>query len=399
MGVIKALDGNAAIAHGVMRSKVQLVAAYPITPQTPIVETIASLIDKKEYAATYITAESEHSAISAVVGAASTGVRTFTASASHGLALMHELTGTCSASRLPAVMAVVSRAIPGPMALWCDHSDIMTQRDQGWIQIFAKDPQEALDFTMIAYRVSEDERVLIPTMVDIDGFFCSHLTEPVNVPTEEEAERFVKEFKPVNAHLDTDLPYAMNNLTSPAIFTEIKRSQDLGMRAAAGVMDERFEEFGELFGRKYGRIMCDHVEGADTVVLCMGSMSGTVKHVVKEMRAAGRKVGICRVVAFRPFPTKEVAEALKGAKNIAVIDRVSAMGSFGPLYEEVLAAMNYGGIRANAYSFVAGLGGRDIWEQTVENVIDKAEELGAKQAPCEAPIWIDLKEEEVVYNA
>ena len=250
MGVIKALDGNAAIAHGVMRSKVQLVAAYPITPQTPIVETIASLIDKKEYAATYITAESEHSAISAVVGAASTGVRTFTASASHGLALMHELTGTCSASRLPAVMAVVSRAIPGPMALWCDHSDIMTQRDQGWIQIFAKDPQEALDFTMIAYRVSEDERVLIPTMVDIDGFFCSHLTEPVNVPTEEEAERFVKEFKPVNAHLDTDLPYAMNNLTSPAIFTEIKRSQDLGMRAAAGVMDERFEEFGELFGRK-----------------------------------------------------------------------------------------------------------------------------------------------------
>ena len=191
----------------------------------------------------------------------------------------------------------------------------------------------------------------------------------------------------------------MNNLTSPAIFTEIKRSQDLGMRAAAGVMDERFEEFGELFGRKYGRIMCDHVEGADTVVLCMGSMSGTVKHVVKEMRAAGRKVGICRVVAFRPFPAKEVAEALKGAKNIAVIDRVSAMGSFGPLYEEVLAAMNYGGIRANAYSFVAGLGGRDIWEQTVENVIDKAEELGAKQAPCEAPIWIDLKEEEVVYNA
>ena len=309
MGVIKALDGNAAIAHGVMRSKVQLVAAYPITPQTPIVETIASLIDKKEYAATYITAESEHSAISAVVGAASTGVRTFTASASHGLALMHELTGACSASRLPAVMAVVSRAIPGPMALWCDHSDIMTQRDQGWIQIFAKDPQEALDFTMIAYRVSEDERVLIPTMVDIDGFFCSHLTEPVNVPTEEEAERFVKEFKPVNAHLDTDLPYAMNNLTSPAIFTEIKRSQDLGMRAAAGVMDERFEEFGELFGRKYGRI------------------------------------------------------------------------------------------KANAYSFVAGLGGRDIWEQTVENVIDKAEELGAKQEPCEAPIWIDLKEEEVVYNA
>ena len=399
MGVIKALDGNAAIAHGVMRSKVQLVAAYPITPQTPIVETISSLIDKKEYDATYITVESEHSALSAVIGAASTGVRTFTASASHGLALMHEVTGVASASRLPVVMAVVSRAIPGPMCLWCDHSDIMTQRDQGWIQLFAESPQEGLDFTMIAYRTSEDERVLTPTMVDIDGFYCSHLTEPVDVPTEDEAERFISEFRPVNAQLNTDMPYAIDNLSSPAIFTEIKRSQDLGMRAAAAVLDERFEEFDKIFGRKYARVMCDGVEDADTVIVCMGSMSGTVKHVVKEMRAAGRKVGICRVVAFRPFPAKEVAEALKGAKNIAVIDRVSAMGSFGPLYEEVLAAMNYGGIRANAYSFVAGLGGRDIWEQTVENVIDKAEELGAKQAPCEAPIWIDLKEEEVVYNA
>ena len=398
MGVIKALDGNAAIAHGVMRSKVQLVAAYPITPQTPIVETISSLIDTKQYDATYITVESEHSALSAVIGAASTGVRTFTASASHGLALMHEVTGTCSASRLPAVMAVVSRAIPGPMCLWCDHSDIMTQRDQGWIQLFAKSPQEALDFIMIAYRTSEDERVLTPTMVDIDGFFCSHLTEPVDVPTEEEAERFITDFNPVNAVLDPELPYAINNLTSPAIFTEIKRSQDLGMRAAAGVLDERFEQFGELFGRRYGRILCEDVEDADTVVVCMGSMAGTVQHVVRQLREEGKKVGILRVVAFRPFPAKEVAEALKNAKNVAVIDRVSAMGSFGPLYEEVLASMRLGRLDANAYSFVAGLGGRDIWEQTVEDVIARTEELGAENSVCDAPIWIDLKEEEVVTN-
>ena len=250
MGTIKALDGNAAIAYGVMRSKVQLVAAYPITPQTPIVETISSLIDTKQYDATYITVESEHSALSAVIGAASTGVRTFTASASHGLALMHEVTGVTSASRLPVVMAVVSRAIPGPMCLWCDHSDIMTQRDQGWIQLFAQSPQEALDMTMIAYRTSEDARVLIPTMVDIDGFFCSHLTEPVNVPTVEEAEQFIQEFKPVNAWLDTDRPYAIDNLTSPAIFTEIKKSQDLGMRAAAGVLD-----LNKLETMEYGQAM------------------------------------------------------------------------------------------------------------------------------------------------
>ena len=398
MGVIKALDGNAVIAHGVMRSKVQLVAAYPITPQTPIVETISSLIDKKEYDATYITVESEHSALSAVIGAASTGVRTFTASASHGLALMHEVTGVASASRLPVVMAVVSRAIPGPMCLWCDHSDIMTQRDQGWIQLFAESPQEGLDFTMIAYRTSEDERVLTPTMVDIDGFYCSHLTEPVDVPTEDEAERFISEFRPVNAQLNTDMPYAIDNLSSPAIFTEIKRSQDLGMRAAAAVLDERFEEFDKIFGRKYARVMCDGVEDADTVIVCMGSMSGTVRHVVRQLRSESKKVGIARVVCFRPFPKTELAEALRGVKNVAVIDRVSAMGSFGPLYEEVLASMKMSGNNANAYSFVAGLGGRDIWEQTVENVFAKAEEMGARNAPCKEPIWIDLKEDEVLTN-
>lgn len=398
MGVIKALDGNAAIAHGVMRSKVQLVAAYPITPQTPIVETISSLIDKKEYDATYITVESEHSALSAVIGAASTGVRTFTASASHGLALMHEVTGVASASRLPVVMAVVSRAIPGPMCLWCDHSDIMTQRDQGWIQLFAESPQEGLDFTMIAYRTSEDERVLTPTMVDIDGFYCSHLTEPVDVPTEDEAERFISEFRPVNAQLNTDMPYAIDNLSSPAIFTEIKRSQDLGMRAAAAVLDERFEEFDKIFGRKYARVMCDGVEDADTVIVCMGSMSGTVRHVVRQLRSESKKVGIARVVCFRPFPKTELAEALRGVKNVAVIDRVSAMGSFGPLYEEMLASMKMSGNNANAYSFVAGLGGRDIWEQTVENVFAKAEEMGARNAPCKEPIWIDLKEDEVLTN-
>lgn len=392
------MDGNAAIAYGVMRSQVQLVAAYPITPQTPIVETISSLIDTGQYNAAYITVESEHSALSALIGAASAGVRTFTASASHGLALMHEVTGVASASRLPIVMAVVSRAIPGPMCLWCDHSDIMTQRDQGWIQLFAESPQEGLDFTMIAYRTSEDERVLTPTMVDIDGFYCSHLTEPVDVPTEDEAERFISEFRPVNAQLNTDMPYAIDNLSSPAIFTEIKRSQDLGMRAAAAVLDERFEEFDKIFGRKYARVMCDGVEDADTVIVCMGSMSGTVRHVVRQLRSESKKVGIARVVCFRPFPKTELAEALRGVKNVAVIDRVSAMGSFGPLYEEVLASMKMSGNNANAYSFVAGLGGRDIWEQTVENVFAKAEEMGARNAPCKEPIWIDLKEDEVLTN-
>ncbi|WP_353095976.1 transketolase C-terminal domain-containing protein [Tissierella praeacuta] len=393
MGKIMALDGNAAIAHGVMRSKVQLVAAYPITPQTPIVETISSLIDNGLYDASYINVESEHSALSAVAGAASTGVRCFTASASHGLALMHEMTGVVSGSRLPAVMAVVNRALPSPMSLWCDHSDIMTQRDQGWIQIFAKSPQEALDFVMVAYRTSEDTRVLIPTMVSIDGFFLSHLTEPVNVPDEEEAEKYIKEFVPQNFILDTDNPYAINNLTSPEIFTEIKYDQKVAMNNALDVLEEKFNEFGDIFGRYYSLIDPYEIEEADTVLVCMGSMAGTAKHVVKELRKKGKKVGLLRVVSFRPFPHKKIAECLKNTKNIAVIDRVSSMGSFGPLYEEVLASLKISGNNANTYSYVAGLGGRDIWEKTIENVFSKTDELVEKEISCHSPIWIDLKKE------
>lgn len=393
MGQILALDGNAAIAYGVMRSQVQLVAAYPITPQTPIVETISSLIDKGQYDATYINVESEHSALSAVVGASSTGVRTFTASASHGLALMHEMTGVASGSRLPVVMAVVSRAMPSPMCLWCDHSDIMTQRDQGWIQIFAKDPQEALDFVLIAYRTSEHENVLLPTMVSIDGFFLSHLTEPVNVPSVEEAGAFVKPFVPNNFTLDPENPYAINNLTSPGIFTEIKRAQKVAMDAAGPVLDKNFEEFASIFGRKYGRIEGFGLEDAKTVLVCMGSMSGTALHVTRTLREAGEKVGLLRIVSFRPFPKAEVAEALKYAENIAVIDRCPSIGSFGPLFEEVLASLKIAGNHAaKPYSFVAGLGGRDIWEETIHNVFKSTAERASKDIPCDDAIWIDLKE-------
>ncbi len=394
MGKIKSMEGNAAVAYGVMLSQVQLVAAYPITPQTPIVETISSLIDRGQYDATYINVESEHSALAAVVGAASTGVRAFTASASHGIGLMHEMTGVASGSRLPVVMTVVSRAMPSPMSLWCDHSDIMTQRDQGWIQLFAENPQEALDFIMLAYKTSEHPDVLTPTMVDIDGFFVSHLTEAVNVPDPEEAARFIKPFVPNNLTLDPDNPYAINNLTSPGIYTEIKHAQKVGMDNAAPVMDKNFAEFAEIFGRKYGRIDGYMTEDADIVLVCMGSMAGTARHVVRQLRKAGQKVGLLRVVSFRPFPKKEVGAALKNAKTVAVIDRVSAMGSFGPLYGEVLASLKLAGNNnAATYNYVAGLGGRDIWEETIENVFKSAGERTAGNIPCDDPIWIDLKEE------
>lgn len=394
MGKILALDGNAAIAYGVMRSQVQLIAAYPITPQTPIVETISSLIDKGRYDAAYINVESEHSALSAVTGAATAGVRAFTASASHGLALMHEMTGVTAGSRLPVVMGVVSRALPAPCSLWCDHSDIMSQRDQGWIQLFAKSPQEALDFVMIAYKTSEHPDVLLPTMISIDGFFLSHLTEPVNVPDVDEAGQYIKPFVPENFTLDPDLPYAINNLTSPAIFTEIKYGQKIAMDNAASVLDENFSIFTEKFERSYARWENYRTEDAQTVLVCMGSMSGTALHVVRSLRAEGQKVGLLRIVSFRPFPKKEVAEVLRKVKNIAVIDRVASIGSFGPLYEEILASLKLSDNHtANTYNFVAGLGGRDIWEETIENVLTYTQERAKEGIPCEDPIWIDLKGE------
>lgn len=393
MSKIYALDGNAAIAYGVMRSKTQLIAAYPITPQTPIVENIASLIDKGLYDATYINVESEHSALSAVVGASTTGVRTFTASASHGIALMHELTGVASGSRLPIVMAVVNRAMPSPMSLWCDHTDIMSQRDQGWLQLFAKSPQEALDFIMVAYRTSEHLDVLLPTMVSIDGFYVSHLTEPVSVPSPEEAEEFIGDFKAENLMLDPDNPYAVNNLTSPEIFTEIKYGQKIGMDNALYVLENNFKEFEEKIGRKYDLFETYGIEDAETVLVCMGSMGGTALHVVKQMREEGQKVGLLRVISYRPFPKLRIAEILKDIPKIAVIDRVPATGTFGPLYSDILASLKINeGNKAKTYNFVAGLGGRDIWEKTIRDVFEATEKNSENNITCENPIWIDLKE-------
>lgn len=394
MGDILSLDGNAAIAYGVMKSKVELIAAYPITPQTPIVENLSSLIDKGSFDCSYINVESEHSALSSIIGASATGVRTFTATASHGLALMHEVTGVASGSRLPIVMGVVSRALPAPCSLWCDHSDIMSERDQGWIQLFAKNPQEALDFIMIAYNVSEDYRVLTPTMVDIDGFYVSHLTEPVNVPTDEEAGQFIGKFEPNNLILDVNNPYAINNLSSPEIFTEHKHNQKSGMDNALEVLEENFHKFNKIFGRKYSVVESYYTEDAETVIVCLGSMSGTVLHTIRELRKQNKKVGLVRIVSFRPFPKKIVAEALKNIKNVAVIDRISSVGSMGPLYEEVLNSIQLSDCeKKNVFSFVAGLGGRDINEKTVNAVFEYVDNANETNERPTDTIWIDLKRE------
>lgn len=393
MSKIISLDGNAAIAYGVMLSKVQLVAAYPITPQTPIVQTISSLIDTGKYKATYINVESEHSAMSAVTGAAAAGVRPFTASASHGLALMHEMTGIVSGSRQPAVMAVVSRALPAPCTLQCDHSDIMGERDQGWLQLFANDPQEALDFIMIAYKTSEDERVLLPTMVDIDGFYVSHLTEPVSVPDEEEAAKFIGEFHPTNYSFDINNPMAINNLMSPNVYTELKHEHKLALEGAGEVLTEKFAEFNELFGREYSLVKEYYTEDAEYIFVSMGSITGSIIKGVELLREKGIKAGVLRVVSFRPFPKEQVRKATKNAKVVTVIDRSHGMGSFAPLYLEVCASLANRNNDAKLYSFSAGLGGRDVGYKTLLKAYDKVTTFEKEGYIQDSTIWIDLKDE------
>lgn len=379
---LTAINGNDAAATGARLARVQVVAAYPITPQTPIVESLASSIEKGDLNARYINVESEHSALCATVGASLVGARAFTATASAGLALMHEITGVASGCRQPIVMPVVNRAIPSPWSLWCDHSDIMGERDQGWIQLFAETCQEVLDFVILSYRLAEDQRVQLPVMVAIDGFFLSHITEPVSIPAQDLVDSFLPPREPHNLVLDVDKPMAINTLTPPMLFTEIKHQHNQAMDNAAAVMNEVFGSFATTFGRQYSAVKGYKTEDADTVFVAMGTMAGTGRDAVDELRRQGHKAGMLRITSFRPFPTGAVQEALKEAKNIIVLDRSAGLGSTPPLALELNRAVPDKPLT----SCVAGLGGRDVTVSTFAKALYVIGRPGVN--------WLDLKEGE-----
>ncbi|MGI6603953.1 MAG: pyruvate ferredoxin oxidoreductase [Firmicutes bacterium] len=393
MATIKALDGNWAVAEGVRLARPKVVAAYPITPQTPIVERVADFIlDGSLPDARYIAVESEHSAISAVIGAALVGTRVFTASAGAGLALMHEVVGVASGNRLPVVMAIANRALPSPWSLQADHSDSMAERDTGWIQLYAENGQEALDLVLLSYRLAEEVR--LPVMLCLDGFFLSHSTEAVSVPDNEEADAFLPPYVPGPLRLDPDEPMTINQLTSADIFTEIKYQHKEALDEALELLPKLGEEFGNHFGRSYGSIQAENCAGADVVVVSLGSTAGTARQVAQEMREQGKQVGTLKVTSFRPFPKQLVRDALKDAKSIAVMDRSWGLGSEGPLSLEVKAALYSLTNRPPVFNYIAGLGGRDLSAQTLEKAIMTSIRLG-EQAHQEwsGPIWIDLREE------
>lgn len=385
------LDGNAAAALAIVMAKVGVVAAYPITPQTAISESLSRSVENGELKANCIRVESEHSAMSIVMGAALTGVRAATATSSVGLALMHEMLYSTAGVRMPVVMPVVNRSVASPWSLWCDHSDSMGARDAGWMQLYAENVQEVFDLMMLAYRLGEDHDVLTPTMVCLDGFFLSHSMQKVDVPPQEAYDAWVGPYVPTAYRLDSANPLIVNNLTPSDDYGEIKYQQQVGMENALAKMPGLMEEFEKSFGRPLSIVEPYKTEDAEAVLVTLGSMSGTAKYVVNKLRGQGKKVGVLKITSFRPFPDALIREALAGKPVVGVLDRSAGLGGHtAPCCTEVRAAISGSG--TDVRGFIAGLAGRDISEGTIEKIFDELLCVRADPGFAHTP-WPDLKDD------
>lgn len=377
-----ALNGDEAVAYAVKQSLVDVVAAYPITPQTIIVERFSEFVANGEVHTEFIPVESEHSALSAIVGAAATGARAFTATASQGLALMWEILYIASSLRLPMVLAIVNRALSAPINIHCDHSDAMGMRDAGWIQLFVENSQEAYDTTIQAFKISEHPDVLLPVTVNMDGFVLSHTLEDILILPDDAVHEFLGRYrkvaktyvdylkKEVEIKLDPANPLSFGPLDLYDYYFEHKVPQIEAMRRAKDVIRKVNDEWYELTGRRYGDGLIDPyaVEDADVVITVIGSTAGTVRHIVKKLRNKGLKVGMVRIRSFRPFPFDEIRSILRGVKVVGVMDRAISYGSYGPSYLEISTALYNLSERPILINYVYGLGGRDVPPDMVERI-------------------------------
>lgn len=382
--VLKVMSANQAIAEAVKLVKPKVIPVYPITPQTTISEYLAKYVADGDIDAEYIRVESEHSAISAALGASGTGVRVFTATSSQGLALMHEIIFAAAGLRAPVVMADANRALSAPLSIWNDQQDSISERDSGWMQIYAENGQEALDSVLMAYRVSEDKEVLLPTMVCIDGFILTHTVDPVDVPEKEVVDNFLPPYNPEHAYLDPKRPMSIGTFTDPAYYMEARHDMELAMERAKNVIRKVNEEFSESFGRKYDFIERYRSDDAEIILIAMGSISSTIKDVVDELRNKGEKVGLVRVRVFRPFPTEEIYDAIKNASKIGVLDKNISFSLGGVLNNEIQSQT---GIKTSG--FIIGLGGRDIKPSHIMEIFEKTKN------PTKDTHWIGLNKEEV----
>jgi len=369
--MLEFMEGSHAVAEIVKRCRPQVIAAYPITPQTHIVEDLAQMVANCEIDAEYITVESEFSALSACLGASAAGSRVYSATTSQGLALMFEVCFNVAGMRQPIVMTIANRSLGAPLSIWNDQQDSISLRDSGWLQFYAEDNQETADLHMIAYKVCEDHDVLLPAFVCFDGFILSHTYEPVALPSQEEVDAYLPAFNPYQ-RLDAENPLSFGMYATPEYYMEFRYEVDRAMERAKQAFIKAGREFGEQFGRDYsGLVEGYRLEGADTALVAMGSICGTAKDAIDEMRAAGRKVGLLNIRMFRPFPAREIANALKDVSTVAVLDKNISLGNGGAVGTEVKAALYGSG--AAVYDYIIALGGRDVRKRDIAAVVDLAE--------------------------
>ena len=377
------MTGNHAVSYGAKLSNAEVIAAYPITPQTEVVEKLSSMVANKELKAKFIKVESEHSAMAACIGASATGARAFTATSSQGLALMHEMLHWAANARLPVVMANVNRSMGPPWNIWADQTDSLAQRDTGWLQFYCETNQEILDTIIQAYKICE--KVMLPGMVVLDAFILSHTSEPVEILPQKLINEYLPNYNP-EYKLDVNNPHTFGSITGPDWYYELRYKIQSAMNEALTVIKDADNDFKKKFGRGYGLVEEYRTEDADIVLVASGSMCSTAREAVDLLRKKGEKVGLCKMRVFRPFPKDEVRRALKRAKKIGVVDRNISFGSEGIFFQEIKAAL-CNEKSAPVYGFIAGLGGRDVTVKDLENIIN---DIKQKEKPGDIT-WVGLK--------
>ena len=381
----KVMMGNHAVSYGVQLARAQVIAAYPITPQTQIVEMLSEFCADGRLDAKFIKVESEHSAMAASVGASSAGARAFTATSSQGLALMHEVLHWAAGARLPIVMANVNRAMGPGWSVWTEQTDSLAQRDTGWLQFYCETNQEVLDTVIQAFKIAET--VLLPTMLVLDAFVLSHTEEPVDVPDQETVDSFLPPYK-AQYMLQPGDPHSFGALVAPDHYMELRYKMQKAMEEAIAVTHQVGAEFGKVFGRNYDVVEKYRLDDAEIVLVTCSSITSTSRVVVDELRAEGQKVGLLKMRLFRPFPFAAVREALAGAKKVAVIDRNISFGHGGIFAAEIKSALYNAPHRPPIFPFIIGLGGRDVTPPHIRDIVRYTQE---HDEPDERIIWMGVK--------
>lgn len=380
----KIMEGSVAIAEAVALCRPKVISAYPITPQTHIVQELAQIVADGKLSASFVNVEAEFSAASVVQGASARGVRVYSSTASQGILLMLEVLFCIAGNRLPVTMTIANRAVSAPLSIWNDHQDSITARDTGWMQFYAETSQESVDFQVQAFRISEDHRILLPSLVCIDGYVLSHNYEIIDLPSQEQVDTFLPPIDPLYK-LDPGKPVAFGSMAEPRFYQETRMALDNAQRKAIDIIQEIGQEYEKIVGRQGLRLLEEYrMEDAESVIIAMGSVCGTIKEAIDAMRDTGEKVGLLRIIVYRPFPEAALINALKGVKNVVVLDRSVSLGGGGPLAMEVKALFYSLPDRPRISNVIGGLGGRNISEDIVQSLLHR---VGEKQFNNE---WLDV---------